>query len=102
MHRDLFQLCLLLDYSCHRRISRCPFGVCSKSFVLVFCRRLIHFFVDLLSFCVVELEGSIGFGCDHDHALHRDLFLFPVDVDPVQRYLASCVEVAFRKTQLFL
>ena len=28
--------------------------------------------------------------------------LFPVDADPFQRYFVSCVEVVFRKSQLFL
>ena len=36
------------------------------------CRTLIHVFNDVLSCCrkFLELEGSIGFGCDHDHDLY--------------------------------
>ena len=44
-------------------------------------------------------EGSIRFGCDHGHVLR---FVFLLDADSVPRCFASCVEVVFRKSQLFL
>ena len=80
----------------HRRVARSPFGDCSQSFVLFL--SSIHSFVkDLLAYSLifVEIEGSIRFGCDHDHALYWDLLLFSVDTDHVQQHFASCVEVVF-------
>ena len=48
------------------------FGVVTVFRLCFFCRPLIHLFnyFVLLSYCLVpvELEGSIGFVCDHDHA----------------------------------
>ena len=40
----------------------------------------------------VELDGSIGVGCGHDHAPYLDLCSFPADANPIQRYFASCVD----------
>ena len=38
----------------------------------IFSHPLIHFLIDLLSYCLVpvKFESSIRFGCDHDHALY--------------------------------
>ena len=66
MYRVLLQMCLLYDHSLsyHLRVV--------TVLRITFCRPMIHVSNYLLSYCLVpvELEGSTGFGCDHDHALY--------------------------------
>ena len=75
--------------SFQHRVSHCPFGDCPQSFVLVFCRPLIHLPNYLFSYCLMSVNtiSPCTATCD---------------ANPIQKYFANYVEVVLRVSQLFL